>query len=83
MTGNKLMSATDVIGVIVRLAGLGFIQTGLFDLYYVVVKIIGIQTQSKLPLSWDVRGFLLYSIWGIILIVSAKSIARLAYWGET
>jgi hypothetical protein len=78
-----MMSGSDVIGVIVRLAGLGFIQTGLFDLYYVVVKIVGIQTQSKLPLSWDVRGFLLYFVWGIILIVGANSIARLVYWGET
>jgi hypothetical protein len=78
-----MMSPRDLIDVFVRLAGLGFIQIGLFDFYYVVVKIVGIQTQSNLPLSWDVRGFLLYSIWGVILIVGAKSIARLAYWGGT
>jgi hypothetical protein len=78
-----MMSPRDIIGVIVRLAGLGFIQTGLFDLYYVVVKIAGVQTLSKLPLSWDVRGFLLYTVWGVVLIAGAKSIARLAYWGET
>jgi hypothetical protein len=78
-----MMSPRDLIDVFVRLVGLAFIQMGLFDLYYMVVKLAGIQTQSQLPLSWDVRGFLLYSVWGIILIVGASSIARLAYWRGT
>jgi hypothetical protein len=74
------LTARDLLGVFVRLAGLAFIQYGLFGLYYIVVKLSGIQTQSQVPLYWDVRGFVLYCAWGIVIILAAKPIVRLAYW---
>jgi hypothetical protein len=73
------MTPRDLLGVLVRLAGLGFLQCGFFDLYYVVIKTFGFQTQSQLPLWLDVRGFAIYSAWGLLLIVAAKPIVQLTY----
>ena len=73
------MAPQDLLGVFVRLAGLGFIQAGLFDLYYIVIKTLGVQTQSQLPLWVDVRGFVLYLTWGLIIIFAARPIVGLAY----
>jgi hypothetical protein len=71
-----------IAGVFVRLAGLASILMSLFDFYYVVVKTLGIETTSKVALSWDVRGLVLYLALGIVLIIGANPIVRLAYWRE-
>ena len=76
------MAPQDLLGVFVRLAGLGFIQAGFFDLYYIVIKTLGLQTQSQLPLWADVRGFALYFMWGLIIIFAARPIVGLAYFFE-
>lgn len=76
------MTARDLLGVFVRLAGLVSILISLFDFYYVVVKALGIETNSKAALSLDVRGFVLYLALGIVLIIGANVIVRLAYWCE-
>jgi hypothetical protein len=47
-------------GGIVRLAGLGFVQIGLFELYYVVAKTAGIRRSRTLWL--DIRGYVLYTV---------------------
>ncbi len=74
------MTARELLGVVVRLAGLASIVASLFDLYYVIVKTLGIQTASQVPVERDVRGFLLYLIFGVAIVAGAKLIVRLAYW---
>ncbi len=76
------MTPKNLLDVFVRLAGLAFIQLGLFDLYYVVVKTFGIQTESQVPVWRDIRGFMLYCGWGIVLILAAKLIVRVTFWQE-
>jgi hypothetical protein len=66
----------------VRIAGLTFIQLGLFDLYYIVARTLGFQTASQIPLSRIVQAFVLYCGWGIVLIVAAKLIVRVTYWQD-
>jgi hypothetical protein len=56
------MTPRDLLGVFVRLAGLGFLQLGFFDLYHIVVKVAGVETQSQIPLPGDVRGFVFFSV---------------------
>src|SRR5216683_2522613 len=63
--GGGKMTPRDLLGVFVRLAGLGLILFALFDLYYVVVKTLGIPTMSTVPLGIDVRGAIVYSISGL------------------
>ena len=76
------MAARDLHGVFVRLAGLAFIQYGLFGLYYIVVKILGVQTQSQVPLALEVRALVLYCVWGVAIIFAARPIVWLAYWPD-
>jgi len=76
------MTPRDLLGVFVRLAGLGLILFALFDLYYVVVKTLGIPTMSTVPLGIDVRGAIVYSISGLCIVSGARLIVRLAYWRD-
>jgi hypothetical protein len=43
------MRPRELLGMFVRFAGLGSILLSLFDLYYVVIKILGISTASQVP----------------------------------
>jgi hypothetical protein len=74
------MTPRELLGVFVRLAGLGSILFSLFDLYYVVVKTLGIQTNSQVPVWQDERGLLLYFVLGFAILACARWIVRLAYW---
>lgn len=74
------MAPKELLGVLVRLVGLGSFLFALFDLYYLIAKTIGLPTRSNLPVSMDVQGIMLYFILGFGIIVGAKWIVRLAYW---
>ena len=63
-----------------RLAGLGFVQLSVFDLYYIVVKTFGIPTASHTPVSRDIQGFIIWSILGVAILWGAKILVRVAYW---
>jgi hypothetical protein len=76
------MTAKELVGAVVRLAGLGLLLFAFFDLYYVIVKTAGIYTESTLPVSRDVHGFVVYSILGLCIIAGAKWIAGLVYWNN-
>jgi hypothetical protein len=76
------MTARELLGVFVRLAGLISILMSLFDLYWVVVKTLGIDTSSPVTVAAGLRGLVLYLALGLILIVGANPIVRLAYWSE-
>jgi hypothetical protein len=73
------MTPRELLGVFVRLAGLGFLLLGFFDLYHIVVKVLGFETQSPIPLSGSVRAFVFYFAWGLVLIVAARPIVKFAF----
>lgn len=76
------MAPRDLLGVFVRLAGLGLLLIGIFDFYYVVVKTLGLPTASTLPVSRDILGTITYSVLGLCIIACARMIVRLAYWQD-
>jgi hypothetical protein len=76
------MSPRDLLGVFVRATGLAFITFGVFDLYYIFNKFLGLETGSQLPIWRDARGFLFWSLFGLAIVLGAKLIVRFAYWRE-
>jgi hypothetical protein len=79
--GGK-MTPRDLLGVFVRLAGLGMLLIGIFDFYYVVVKTLGLPTASTLPVSRSILGAITYSVLGLCIIACARLIVRFAYWQD-
>ena len=75
------MTPRELLGVFVRLAGIGSILMSLFDLYYVVAKILGIPTNYQVPLWPAVFGLMFYLVLGTGILLGARLIVRLAYWG--
>ena len=74
------MTPRDLLGVFVRLAGLGLILSAVFDIYHVMAK------------TWECKPFEPYrrwslvaigfSIWSLYIVAGARFIVRLAYWSD-
>ena len=77
------MSPRDLLGILVRATGLAFILFGLFDLFHLVAKILGLGTYySQFSAGLVALAFLVWSVAGLAIIVFAKEIVRFAYWRE-
>lgn len=76
------MSPRDLLGVAVRLIGLGCLLFAMFFLYILVARVVGIPTSTTHPVSYDVQGLLLWLVLGLCILVGARLIVRLAYWGD-
>jgi predicted transporter len=76
------MRPRDLLGVFVRLAGLGFILCALFYVYYVVVKTLGLPTTSTLPVWQGVQGAIVYAVFGFCILAGARLIVQMAYWRD-
>jgi hypothetical protein len=78
------MPPKDLLGVFVRFGGLLLVLFGIFDLYFVFLKLFGLPTTSVRPVEQDAQAAIFYFILGFGIIFCAKWIVRLAYWrGDT
>ena len=76
------MTPRDLLGVFVRLAGLGLILFAVFDIYHVVAKTLGMQTSSAVPVGIGAQGAIVFSVLGLCIVAGARFIVRLAYWSD-
>jgi len=73
------MTPRDLLDVFVRLAGLLFLLYGAFDLYYVVVKLAGLPTTSKVSAGEIARFVALWWLAGFMILRNATWIVHVAY----
>jgi hypothetical protein len=73
------MRPRDWFGVAVRIAALMFLVFALFDGIYVVAKVAGLETQSKLPLSADIAGTIFFAIFAGLGLLGAVKLVALSY----
>jgi hypothetical protein len=73
------MQARDWFALAVRLAAIGFLIFALFDLFYVVAKIIGVETQSKMPISTDTFAAVFFGVVGVAGLLTAERLTKLTY----
>ena len=74
------MTPRELLGVFVRLAGLGSLVMAVFDIYNVAVKTLGIATSSTAPIRADARGAIIYLVLGLGILAASNLLVRLAYW---
>jgi hypothetical protein len=74
------MAPRELLGVFVRIVGLGLILLAVFDLVYFVMKIFGMPTTSLVPASVDAWAAAFYSVLGFLVLAGVKKIVRFAYW---
>jgi hypothetical protein len=74
------MMPKDALGLVVRVAGLGFILCGIMDLVHLVVAALGVPLTAKsiTPIVVLVAAGVWFAL-GLLLIVSAKPLMRLMY----
>ena len=77
------MTPRDLLGVLIRAAGLGNIIMALYDVYYVIVKLLGLPTGSTFPVSVNIQASLFFAALGIGIILCAPIIEKLAYWADS
>jgi hypothetical protein len=74
------MTAEDLFGVIVRLAGLTFITIGLNELIHAIATLAGLPlAATRYSASADFLGAAFYGVLGLIILVAADQITRFAY----
>jgi hypothetical protein len=76
------MKATDLFGVVVRAAGGWYLLLAIGDLYYIFVKTFHLPTSSTLSITTDYVSGTYKLVLGLILLLGANWIVRLAYWRE-
>jgi hypothetical protein len=76
------MSPRDLLGIVVRATGLAFILFGLFDLFHIIAKVLGVGIYPQFSAGIEALGFLFWSVCGVVLVVFANEIVRFAYWRE-
>jgi hypothetical protein len=76
------MTPTDLLGVLIRAAGLGNIMLAMYDIYYVIVKLFGLPTGSTLPMSVSIQAGIFFAALGIGIILCAPTIEKLTYWTD-
>jgi len=74
------MTPKDSLGLIVRVAGLGFILCGVMDLVHLLVAALGVPIAAKsfTPIVVLVAAGIWFAL-GLLLIVSARPLMRLMY----
>ena len=72
------MGERNILANAIRFIGLWriFINGG-NSLYYVVVKQIGIRTQSILPVSMDIQALIFDLVLGIAILAAAPAVAQM------
>lgn len=76
------MPPRDLLGVFVRFGGLLLLMFGIFDLCYVVIKLLRLPTSSVRPIPQDVLAAIFFFVLGFGILFCAKWIVRLAYWRD-
>jgi hypothetical protein len=76
------MTPRDLLGVIIRSAGLVHLLLSLYDLYFVLAKSTGIPTQSTYPITYGISGFLAYFVVGMALLFVTPQLVKLAFCSE-
>jgi hypothetical protein len=76
------MPPKDLLGVLVRFGGLSVFMFGIFDLYFVFMKLLGFPTSSVRPIEQIVLAAIFYFIFGLGILFCAKWIVKLAYWRD-
>jgi hypothetical protein len=73
------VTAKELLGLIVRVTGLGLMLCGVFDLGHLLVVWLGLPTASHLPNSAVAESAAYYLVVGLIVLLSAKLVMRLVY----
>ncbi len=73
------MTPREVFGLIVRTMGLGLILAACFDLYGMVVKLAGVESQSQGTLGEYVAATVCFTLMGLVLLYAAERIVTLVY----
>ena len=73
------MQAPDLFGVFVRVGGLGMIVVMGFDLFHVLLRLLGISYQETPPMAALLVGAGGWLFFGIALLGGADKIVRIAY----
>jgi hypothetical protein len=76
------MPLKDIFGLIVRVGGLTCVVFAFFDLLHVIADITGLPLAHHYPAAADVVAAAFYLIPGLVLLMAAKPITRLAYWRD-
>jgi hypothetical protein len=54
----------------------------IYNLYYLVVKLVGLPTSSTSPPARNLQGIIVWAALGIAIILCAPIIVRLFYWAD-
>ena len=73
------MTAEDLFGLVVRIAGITFISFALFDSVHVMALLTGLPIPSRYPLLRDITVAECYLAFGLVLFMGAEPITRFAY----
>ena len=76
------MKPRDWYGLIVRLAGLGSLITGVFDGIYAIASMLGVPLQTTYPTLLIEVSAVVWFVLGAILTLAADLLARLVYASE-
>jgi len=78
------MTERNIVGAAITVFGLWRIfYGGMNDLFYVVVKQMGLRTASQMPVAIDIEGLVFDVLVGVIIIIAAPAILDLIYGGRT
>jgi hypothetical protein len=77
------MTAKDLFGLIVRVAGLTFICFAAMDFTYAISTLAGWPLTGRYPAGRDAVAAAFFLIIGAVLFFAATPITRLAYWRDT
>jgi hypothetical protein len=73
------MTARELLGVLIRAAGLGLIFCALFDLMHLLGRALGVPTTTQYPTATIAAAVAEWVVLGLVIIVSANLIVRLVY----
>ncbi|MGA0600008.1 hypothetical protein ACO2Q3_04805 [Caulobacter sp. KR2-114] len=73
------MTGREAFALAIRIGGAWKVLESFSDIYFMVVKVLGLPTTSTLPLAVDVETFLYRFGLGLVLILLADPLARVFY----
>jgi hypothetical protein len=73
------MTAKELLGVLIRAAGLGFLGCGFIDLGHLLTHGLGLSGAQPYPASVVATAIAFWFILGLVIIVSADLVVRLVY----
>ena len=77
--GGKSMTAKELLGVLIRAAGLGFIGCGVVDVVHLLARAIGAPTTQQYPSAMLATAVVFWFLLGVAIIASADLVVRLVY----